>query len=189
MLILLFFAGITVLYHLIGGPNKCLSLLWILGMLAALAFLNLRTTSPSHSNKNDRMILPAYFSVLFFAICLYGYTFANLQGVPGARSEDFQFGIFLAGLTFSGLFIAGNFSNINNQVMSVFSFAGAYSYSLYLTHFSLIVFILSINQKASRSGLNITMTFLVCHIVAVIFYLLFDKHYRILAYKLKSMKI
>jgi len=181
------FVAAEPLYYLIGGTNNCLTLLWLLGMLFALFFIYL----PSFETKiklhlktyNLKNIALAFFCGSF--LLLAGRCVSIKLNTGKLLIGEFQFGLFLGFFLFSGL-ILSLFCSPPIWVSKTFRFLADFSYSLYLTHYSVLVALYCFFPGQDHSYLFYFIAMLISIAVAILFWLIFEKHYRILAARLKS---
>jgi peptidoglycan/LPS O-acetylase OafA/YrhL len=174
-------------YYLIGGTNNCLTLLWLLGMLFALLFIYL----PDYETRlkfyfktyNLKNVALAFFWGSF--LCLVGRCVSIKLDTGKLAIGEFQFGLFLGFFLFSGLFLFP-FRDPPIWVSKTFRFFADFSYSLYLTHYSVLVALYCFFPGHDHNFLFYLFAMLISIAVAILFWLIFEKHYRILAARLKG---
>ena len=97
---------------------------------------------------------------------------------PGqAVYAELQFTIFLTIALFSLLFFFGTFEKIPSIILKIFKFFAGYSYSLYLTHMPIVLYLYLANPGSDHSPEMFWKAIIISNIVAIIFWWLFERHY------------
>lgn len=181
--IVLGLVAIEPLYHFVGGYDSCLSMLWVIGLMASAAFLSFPQFTPSLTqldwNHFHRMcLIVGGASVAAMAARLFGNHF---------NVAELQFGVFLAAAVFALLFAFGGWRRaIPRQLERVCAFLAGYSYSLYLTHYTVIEF-LNVKFPGHRHDPHFFwLAILSSNVVAIAFWWLFERHHRHIARLAKS---
>jgi peptidoglycan/LPS O-acetylase OafA/YrhL len=100
--------------------------------------------------------------------------------------DELQFSLFLAISLFATLFLLKNIQKVNIVIKKACTFIADYSYSLYLTHSTVLTYI-----YIKYPGHDYDMQFFliaigVCNIIAIVFWYLFERHHRKVAKFLKK---
>lgn len=174
--------AIEPVYYVIGGYDQCLGLLWLMGMAASILYVRLpRSTEllPHDDRYWFRLFLVVAGAGL---VATAGRLFANHFEV-----DELQFGVFLAIFLFALLFACGaSRFVVPRPVGQIAGFVAGYSYSLYLTHHTIIEF-LSFRLSGEVSDVALFwIAIAVSNIVAIGFWYLFERHHRHLARILKE---
>lgn len=182
------FIAIAPFYYLIGGFDNCLTFLWIIGMLVSLLFINLPDIL---KNKNIQ------FSDTKWKL-IYGGTFAlaiilmlgRMMAIKFDRGEiiftELQFATFLSLAVFAGLFFFGKFASVPRLLRKTIGFMADYSYSLYLTHATVMTYFYIRYPGHDSDPSFFWMMIAVSNIVAIIFWWAFERHHRRVAAWMKS---
>ncbi|HZS84587.1 MAG TPA: acyltransferase [Stellaceae bacterium] len=177
------FAAIEPAYHFVGGYDECLTLLWIAGMGASLLFWNLPALARRWPALDGRRLHRAALIVAAAAaVSIIGRLFSN-------RSEllEFQIGLFIGVLLFALLIALGFVQNrIPRIVVRLVGFIAGYSYSLYLTHHTLLEFLAIRFGDRHGSAAMFWLVVIAANGLAMVFWVLFERHYKRLARSLKD---
>jgi peptidoglycan/LPS O-acetylase OafA/YrhL len=186
-LCLLGLLSIAPFYYAIGGVNNCLTLLWLLGMLFALFFVYLPFLETKIKTFYATMNLKTIALLLFLGsfLCLIGRCVSIKLDTGKLAIGEFQFGLFLGFFLFSGFFFVSLWDP-PFWVSRTFRFFADFSYSLYLTHYSILVTLYCFFPGQDHNFLFYFISIFISLSVAILFWLLFEKHYRIFAAHLKS---
>ena len=186
--VLVVLASIEPAYHFVAGPDLCLTMLWVLGMLVSYAFFTqpLRFTAAFWSMTDSRWRRACYFicAACLAAIVVHHYAVTLHQG--GSGVADFQTGVLVAGALFALFFACGSALHIPKLLDRVVGFIANYSYSLYLLHYTILIFLKSLwPQDGDRTALWVAI--LASNSMAVIFWYFFERHHRQVASWLKGL--
>jgi peptidoglycan/LPS O-acetylase OafA/YrhL len=170
--------AIEPLYYLVGGFDQCLGLLWLIGMAASILYLRLPQIAeqfPQFDESRRRRLFLIVAGAALLAMA--GRLFAN-----HAVITELQFGVFLAIFLFALLFACGASRRIvPKAVERSVGFVAGYSYSLYLTHHTILEF-LSIRLSGVVGNAAIFwIAIAASNVVAIGFWYLFERHHRHLA--------
>ncbi len=156
MIILLFFALSPVYYVFVGARmEKGLTLYWFLGVLITLQSQKTRATSTLIFFSNLLLLFAGMTGFLWF-----GYTSSILL---------FFFAIYFLART------SASHIHVNSVLKSITNKLAGYSYSLYLIHYSIIYFMMSVFRfEASIS--NFVFVFVIVNIIAFLFAEIFEKN-------------
>lgn len=187
LLFVFLFVAVVPIYYLIGGVGNCLTLLWLLGMLFALFFINLPSFETIFKTFYAKANLRTMARILFWGsfLCLIGRCVSIKLDTGKLAIGEFQFGLFLGFFLFSGLFLFAAW-NLPFWVSRTFRFFADFSYSLYLTHYSTLVALYCFFPAQDHNFLFYFFAILISLAVAILFWLLFEKRYRFFAARLKS---
>jgi peptidoglycan/LPS O-acetylase OafA/YrhL len=182
-LLLLAVAAIEPAYHFVGGYDQCLTFLWIAGMGASLLWLRL----PALANQSPGLTRSRLLGIaLIVAVASVGAIAGRLLANHSEMIE-LQFGIFLGTFVFAMFFFLGLASiHVSPLLERLVGFIASYSYSLYLTHYSLLEFLAIRLAPGSDGGATFWLAIGAANIVAVVFWYLFERHYRQLARLIKQ---
>ena len=184
---LIIFVSIEPLYYLIGGRDNCLSFLWIFGMsfafiLTRKSFLVRRQIILSR-NLGIFLILTFPLSFLF----MIGRLVNNYIDTHKLVFSELQFCVFLSITFFSSFLLLEKIERVPFFLKIIFGFLADFSYSLYLIHFSLLAYIYLRFPGHQTSVSFFMLSTLICIITSIIFYFLFEKHHRKIAFILKDL--
>lgn len=194
-LILFAFVSLTPAYFLIGGPDQCLTLLWITGALAAFALV--KTTSLHQLTNNRRTRFISLALAIGFGVAAIGRVvmlvhYESKLGIAteeAVRFQEFQFGIFLAGVVFSLLIYFGTVNELDNWLVKIIKYVAGYSYSLYLTHMQVLLLLYLAFPGHENDIKFYVFACVAANIVAMLFWWLFERHYHKIARFLKATAI
>jgi peptidoglycan/LPS O-acetylase OafA/YrhL len=162
--LLFLIAAPVVIWNGFAGGAGDLSLIWLTGSIVGLVWGKIEII------ENGRLRL-AVIMLIFGAICLIGRS-----GEIGYIPYDFQENISIA-LLFFGIILA--FSAMGEPrawIVSIFTKLSQYSYSLFLVH---NIILITMYDFLPSFGLwnSIFLSICVSHILAIVFYILFERHY------------
>jgi peptidoglycan/LPS O-acetylase OafA/YrhL len=155
----------VVVWNSFAGGGGCLALVWALGGL--FSFINILI------RRNDSTRIAVY-GLIFFgygASCLTARALA-ISFNPYDLSSAFFIGCIMFGICF-----LAEVWTIKSAVSRIAAILSSYSYSLYLTHNTLVILIKEHSPFDYQA--NLLIAFLSCHLFAYCFYLLFERHYRL----------
>jgi len=187
-LIVLGLLSIVPAYYLVGGVNNCLTLLWMTGMGAALLFrYPPRWIDRVFGRAGDsRWVLGWLLVVAGAGVAMAGRLVSLKLDTGSLLIGELQFSLFMAVAVFAGLFLLSGVERVPARARRLAAFIGHYSYSLYLTHATVLVH-LYLRFPDRDSDLPFFWTaVLLCHLVAIAFWWLFERHHRRVARWLKS---
>ena len=170
--------GIVPFYNAMGGVGHCLTFVWALGAGAALVRHRLGDLA---SAPGMGWIWAA--SLLLSLAAIGGHALAM-----GFQVYELQFAIFTGAALFSLFFLLGTLRiGLPARASSVINRFADYSYSLYLTHFTVLIWF-ALRQPAPdhRSPLIFAVLIVTANVVALGFWFLFERHYPLLARQAKA---
>ena len=185
------FFGITALLSIIlvalAWDYSAFIIVWFLG-----AVMMCLTCNQTVRNKLSSRVATGVLVALFlFALAAVGYE-ANVIFTLTHDSFSLLFGLLLSACVFLGLFIVNGrtFPSVSNLILKrrVASWSrsvAAFSYTLFLIHYPLILFLNGLNLEADRFLLFIPILLLINE-VAFIVASITEKKHRVLAAKIKS---
>lgn len=170
--------AVVPLYNAIGGVGDCLTFVWGIGLFWAIVRDRSRNLVLTN-RKRRRAVMASAALCLSCAGLLAGRILAT-----HFRVYDLQFAMLASGILF-GIFFALGFARpvaLPPWLRRAIGFLADYSYSLYLTHFTILVWLLvhfgdRHEGQASRFWLAIGGA----NIVAILFWFLFERHHQALA--------
>ena len=167
--------GIVPLYNAMGGVGHCLSFVWALGAGAALVRHRLAAAT-------GNPWLWAGAAVVSL-LALGGHILA-----AGFQVYELQFAIFTGGVLFSLFFLFGTLTGTLPAWLSrVIDRLAGYSYSLYLTHFTVLIwFTLRLPSAGHHDPAIFAALFVTANAIALGFWFLFERHYPLLARQAKA---
>jgi peptidoglycan/LPS O-acetylase OafA/YrhL len=179
-LLALALVAIEPFYHFIGGFGQCLTILWIIGSGAAFLFHRfpeLRARWPRLADGRVRLIAGglAAAAVVFMA----GRFFATKGQI-----YELQFGLFLALFLFGLLFALSGVRQTGPAAL--IGFIAGYSYSLYLLHHTVLELVAVKRPDLIGSHAAFWAMIVVCNLVSIVFWWLFERHHRQLARAARS---
>ncbi len=177
--------GVVPIYNAMGGVGDCLSFVWALG--AGVAWLWHRlchwTEARGAVMRSGRLTGLCAVGILVSVVMLAGRLFAT-----DFRIYDLQFAIFAGGILFGLLFLLGfaPFA-LPGRIRRAIDFLADYSYSLYLIHFTILIFCaLRYPGEAAYDPAKFGGVLLGANLCALIFWFLFERHYHALARSAKA---
>jgi peptidoglycan/LPS O-acetylase OafA/YrhL len=182
-IVVLVLIAIEPVYYVVGGYDQCLGLLWLIGMGASFLYLRLPQIAEQwprfEGARGRRLFLTVAGAGL---LAMGGRLFADHFEV-----SELQFGMFLAIFLFALLFAFGAIRVAMPRVIErAVGFIAGYSYSLYLTHHTILEF-LSVRLSGEIGDRALFWIAIVTsNLVAIGFWYLFERHHRQLAQILKD---
>jgi peptidoglycan/LPS O-acetylase OafA/YrhL len=170
--------AIEPVYYVVGGFDQCLGLLWLIGMAASILYLRLPRIAELLPQFDDSRWLRLFLIVAGAGlVAMAGRLFANRF-----ETGELQFGVFLAIFIFALLFACGaSRLVVPKPVERAVGFVAGYSYSLYLTHHTVLEF-LSVRLSGGMSDAALFWIAIASsNVVAIGFWCLFERHHRHLA--------
>jgi peptidoglycan/LPS O-acetylase OafA/YrhL len=182
-ILFLAFAAIEPLYHFVGGYGRCLSMLWVVGLGASWLLVNL----PRLQARDLLPPKPRLFRISA-AVAIAGVFFMAGRLVSNRfETREFQFSLFLALTLFGILFALGYVRTRVPRAMGwVVGFLAAYSYSLYLTHHTILEYASVKRPDLIGHAGSFWLMVVVANMLAIVFWFLFERHYRLLARVIKA---
>ncbi len=184
-LIVLGLIAIEPLYHFVGGYDNCLTMLWGLGMLACLFFLNANRWI-SLSDKKTKIFALLIF---LFSLILMVMRIIMLKMDGSINLLEFQFGTYLASAIFSFLFVLGDNLTPPKIFTKIIKFVADYSYSLYLIHFTVLTYLYVRFPDKEHDLVFFWGAIILSNIVAIILWHLFERHHRTVGNWIKQLTI
>lgn len=190
------FLAIEPAYHFVGGPDRCLTMLWVIGMGASLFFLHLPRFAASWTitERQWRHLCLTVCVAFLLALVAHGYANRYHQQAPGiygpvdAGITEFQSGFYLAVALFAILFACGTVYSVPKFLEKFMGFIAGYSYSLYLTHSTVFAY-LGAQATAPNSPKSFWLALGAANVVAIFFWWFFERHYHALATYLKNRRV
>jgi peptidoglycan/LPS O-acetylase OafA/YrhL len=181
-MLLLGFAAIEPAYHFVGGYDQCLTILWVAGMGASLLWLSVPTLTVRGSRLTaERLQCFVPIVAAASACAIAGRLLSN-----HSQLLELQFGLFLGTFVFAVFFWLGLAPiRVPLSLERLAGFLAGYSYSLYLTHYSLLEFLAIRLVPRSDSAVTFWLAIGATNLFAMIFWYLFERHHRQLARLLK----
>jgi peptidoglycan/LPS O-acetylase OafA/YrhL len=173
-------------YHFVGGPDQCLTMLWCIGMAVSLFFLALPKLAASWSITPRRWQYICYGISAGSLLMLAAHTCANLYHRHDANIAGLQFGVFIASAIFSLLFALGTLEAAPKIPAKIIGFIASYSYSLYLTHLTVLWYLHIRFPGHENDNLFFWLSIALCNAIAIVFWWLFERHYHTYAVRLKA---
>jgi peptidoglycan/LPS O-acetylase OafA/YrhL len=169
-------------YHFVGGYAQCLTMLWLLGMAAAYFW----HTQPSRAARYPLLATHGGqigFGIFAFGLfCMAGRLFAN-----NGLIYELQFALFFAVSLFGIFLMLGrSLRTIPKLIRVPVGFLAEFSYSLYLTHFSLVVFVQARYPDRADDPDLFWGVIGASLVLAIVFWALFERHHRVLARMAKA---
>jgi peptidoglycan/LPS O-acetylase OafA/YrhL len=171
-------------YYFVGGVDNCLTLLWLLGMMASLLALRLPGGLAARRLDGSALWLrrAAFAAAAFGVLCMIARVFAH--DYPGVN--ELQFGLFASLFVFGLLFACGTTRQAPPRVAArVIGFLAGYSYSLYLTHFTIMELLAIWYPDRQHDQLFFWGSIVLTNLFAIAFYALFERHHKRIARWLK----
>jgi peptidoglycan/LPS O-acetylase OafA/YrhL len=177
------FAAIEPLYHFVGGPDQCLTMLWAAGMGAAVLFHKMPVLRARFPGLPDRRLAQIGAAVAAaMVLCMIARLVSNRL-----ITNELQFGLYLGGFVFA-LFFALGFARLRVPVLveGPIGFVAGYSYSLYLIHHSLLEYLSVRHPELIGKTWAFWAAVAASNLLALAFWWLFERHHRQLARAIKN---
>jgi peptidoglycan/LPS O-acetylase OafA/YrhL len=184
--VVLALVAIEPVYYIVGGYDQCLGLLWLVGMAASILYLRLPQIAERLPQFDDARWLRLFLVVAGAGlVAMAARLFANHVEIT-----ELQFGVFLAIFIFALLFACGASRYVVPKwIERGIGFIAGYSYSLYLTHHTILEF-LSVRLSGEMSERALFWTGVASsNVVAIGFWYLFERHHRHLARMCKDFLV
>jgi peptidoglycan/LPS O-acetylase OafA/YrhL len=163
----------VVFYNSFAGPGLALTLIWIMGAIAA----HLWNRSKNIGNFN------AYLGLALFAWGVVG-GFGRVSKA-GFIEFDLQYCLFISMCVF-GIFLLLTRVNYKQTIFfKALSFISLYSYSFYLVHNTIIIIVR--HYAPEDFGTQSILSFVASHLVAIAFYFCFERHHYAISAWLKRV--
>jgi peptidoglycan/LPS O-acetylase OafA/YrhL len=186
-LLLLFFllAAIGPLFNAVAGTGQGLSLVWFLmSGLAYFYFKNGReierkVTFFLHAGIHEKVMFYLFMSFLLVLMLVRGFWVSYVEpGFVFQRPIFYDFNLYLLLMIFFTLvfLVVGNVQlRVRNKVAM---FIADYSYSLYLIHYTLLFFFVSVGFTTEDKVYDFIILYTLSNLMAIVFWWLFERHYR-----------
>jgi len=160
------FSYVPFVFLVYGNPHTGVGMtaVWLFG---ALAYQLYRSVPVDMNRKSNALLMG--FGCAAFAFCTYRRYAITDYGYDILAAFDMA-GLFYCSLCLSRL---SAFATVLQQCKSIFRFGAGYSFSLYLTHYSL--------NMALSHVMTPFMSFVACNLFAVAFAYIFERRYKDLA--------
>jgi peptidoglycan/LPS O-acetylase OafA/YrhL len=177
------FAAIEPIYHFVGGPDQCLTMLWVAGMGAAALFHKMPVLRARFPGVADRRLAQIGLAV---AATMVLFMIARLVS-NHTLTNELQFGLYLGSFIFA-LFFSLGFARLRvpSLVAVPVGFVAGYSYSLYLVHHSLLEFLTVRYPELIGKTSSFWAAVIASNILALAFWWIFERHHRHLARAMKA---
>jgi len=154
----------VIIWNSFAGGGKFLTLIWLLGACGALLFIKLKSIDPWWKR-------PLAWSLIGYGgICLPPRIVESQFS-----SHDLQSAILGAFILF-GLLLLCDTARVSPIISKFIRAISSYSYSLYLTHNTVIILVAIYSPLSAMQ--NVLLACVLANITAIIFYILFEQHYR-----------
>ncbi|TCQ03034.1 acyltransferase [Sphingomonas sp. PP-CC-3A-396] len=154
-----------------GGAGN-LSLLWILGSIGGILWLNMQL------DRRARIRLGG--AILGFGLLCAAGRIAD----AGFKSYDMHMNLLAAMIFFGMVMIVSAFERWPSLIARPIAFLASYSYSLYLVHNTVIIVFHERFQGISPE-VRFVSGMIVAHVIAIVAYYLFERHYHAVGRYLK----
>lgn len=185
-LLILGLLGVIPIYNAMGGVGDCLSFVWAFGAGVALLWHRLCRWTAARDGimRNRRLAFLCGVGIALSAALLGGRVF-----VTGFRVYDLQFAIFAGGILFGTLFLLGFAPfTLPNPMRRAIDFVADYSYSLYLIHYTILIFFALRYPSATLHDPGMFLVVLLsANLCAVLFWFVFERHYHAIAQSVKGI--
>lgn len=168
------FAAIEPLYHFAGGFGECLTMLWLAGCAAAFGLVYQGRVRALFGLKPvQRRIMKR----VWLAIAAIFLGFIAMRGLTSRLHwYDLQIGLYTGIVLFALFHFIGPAARF--PLGRLWRAVAEYSYSLYLTHCTVLIAIATVTGGALKGPLYIALLILAPNLFAVAFWYLFERHYR-----------
>ncbi|MBL8701915.1 MAG: acyltransferase [Alphaproteobacteria bacterium] len=171
--------AIVPLTHLVAGYGQCLTMVWGLGM--AMAIGHRRLADALRARVSTRML--AWAAAGFLALC------ALRLAANQVRVYELQFALYASAAIFAVLLALGRIERAPPPWLARLA-AGlaAISYSLYLTHFTLLTFLVTqVHAGALDPAAALVLCLAGANALAIAFWWSFERHHRAVARWLRQL--
>jgi len=174
--------GIVPLYNAMAGVGHCLTFVWALGAAAALLRHPLSALSRLATRGHARRCWAAVTLISLLALC--GHVLAT-----GLQVYELQFATLTGFVLFSVFFLLGTYRQPAPGLLTwAFDRLAGYSYSLYLTHYTILTwFKLRVPSATHWDPALFAVLFATANAVALGFWFLFERHYPALTRRAKRV--
>lgn len=168
-------------FHFVAGFGQCLTMIWCIGMALALAHEPL--TRAIRAAVSPRLLVLA--AIVLLILC------AVRLGANQIRVYELQFAFYVSALLFVGLHWIGRTAwQPGVRLDRLARGLAAISYSLYLTHFTLLILVATLMRAGYLNGrVAIVLCFVAANAFAVLFWWLFERHHRRMAQWLRRVAL
>ncbi|CAN5291919.1 acyltransferase [soil metagenome] len=182
LMVLSLIALVPVLYHAAAGYGQCLTLTWLTGVAVSRVMSTRFGNAPTPPLAAPRKWLIA--TVIATSVLLLA-----LRAVSrSAGVYDLQNALFMGLLMLGGLWAASHAGFLAHPlVRKPAALLAKTSYALYLTH-NVILGIATMQFGRDLSLGWLALIGLICHLVALAFWWLFDRHYRAVANRVRGWR-
>ncbi len=175
------FVFVVPVYFFVGGTSNCLSIIWIMGVITCLLFSKLENILSALkitvSTSRWRLYCAVTFilSLTFMAARLVDI---KLDSYDDIEFSELQFSLFLLMAVFSIFFLLRGIEKVPAFIQKFCEFIAGYSFSLYLTHATIISYIYLAFPGSDNRADIFWLSILLSNIFAIAFWWLFERHYR-----------
>lgn len=181
------FFSVVPLYFMTGGNLNCLGLVWIGGVIVSALFnvmpyLKSRAIIPPGMDWVKLCFYGALFSLFLFVV----RTVAILLDEPKIDFGELQASLFIGAALFLGMFALQGKHDVPPMIRKSCKFVAEYSFSLYLTHYSIMTFLYAAFPGHGNDPVFMLGTFVITNVFAIAFWWAFERHYKTLATIIKA---
>ncbi|MBU0604562.1 MAG: acyltransferase [Gammaproteobacteria bacterium] len=168
------------LFNMVAGTGPGLSLLWC--MSGGLAWLYWRAKKapgvPSPSVGVKWVLRGVFGVVLLLFVARLAWTGWLEHRASFERLIFYDFNLYVLIIIGCAALFLLRMDRKDGARNRVTRFAADYSYSLYLIHYSFIVLLHAFGLFTGKPVLDFLIFFVACNVVSVVFWFLFERHYR-----------
>jgi len=172
-------SSVTVFYNFVAGSAQCLSMVWGLG--ACFGWLLANNRFPKSISKNIFLSIFVFSSVCM-VVRVLAMRIDNIE-----KLMELQFATFLMAAIFSLFFLLDK-KEVESPIFGgSIKWLANYSYSMYLTHNTVLIFTHVFIFSGKPSGwIGMFVSIILSNIVAIGFWWCFERHYTKVSAYLKS---
>jgi peptidoglycan/LPS O-acetylase OafA/YrhL len=167
------------LFNMVAGTGQGLSLLWCLSGGLAWLYFRFRTDSPLSITDALKPVLRGVLGlVLLLCAARLAWTGWLEHRTSFERLIVYDFNLYaliIVACAIAFLLLEDRVDSSRNRITR---FAADYSYSLYLLHYSFIVLMHACGFLSGLPIVDFVICFVACDALAVVFWFLFERHYR-----------
>lgn len=168
------FAAIEPLYHFAGGFGECLTMLWLAGCTGAFGLVYQgRVRALFRLRAASRPVMKK----VWLGVAAVFLGFIALRGLTShLHWYDLQIGLYTGVVLFALFHVIGPAKTF--PLGRVWRAIAEYSYSLYLTHCTVLIAVATLAGGMIKGPLYIALLIAAPNLFAVAFWYLFERHYR-----------
>ena len=165
-------------FYYLGGRGLGLTYYWLFGLVVAALFI----FYPVALSRKTWLYL-ALGAILGFLFRVFGLRLYEIYDVGGGLLIAASF-YFLLNLNSDSQI---SYSKVREKLGAFFVFLSSYSYSLYLVHYSIIIFgSVLLRDLQFNPWLSVLILFLISNICSYLFYLTIERHHSVFRDRLKN---